>query len=97
MATWWPWAIFVALLIPALFFPRALAPVYKYWMKFGLLLSRITTPIVLGILFFLVFLPMGLAMKLLGKDPMRRSLHSELKSYRIQRKTIDKKSMENPF
>jgi hypothetical protein len=43
--------------------PGSLGPVYRGWMRFGLALSRFTTPIFLGIMYFLVFLPFGLVMR----------------------------------
>lgn len=50
--------------------PTALGPLFQGWMRFGLVLSRITTPIVLGILYFLVITPTGLVMRLLGRRPL---------------------------
>ena len=51
--------------------PSILAPLNKLWLKLGLLLHRVVSPIVLGIMFFLVITPMGLLMRALGKDPLR--------------------------
>ena len=51
--------------------PALLAPVHRGWMAFGLLLSRITNPIVLGVIYFLGFTPIGLVMRALGRNPMR--------------------------
>ena len=48
----WPWVLGGILAIWGLAAPGTLRPIYQVWMKFGLLLSRITTPIVLGIVFF---------------------------------------------
>jgi len=48
----WPWVIFAILVTWALIAPVTLKPVYKGWMRFGLLLSRITTPIIMGCVFF---------------------------------------------
>lgn len=51
--------------------PRALRPVYTAWMRFALLLSKVTTPLFMGIIYFLLLTPIGLAMRLFGKDPLR--------------------------
>ena len=48
-----------------------LFPLNKRWMHFGLLLSRIVSPIVLGVLFFGLFTPIGLGMRLVGRDELR--------------------------
>lgn len=52
--------------------PGSLGPVYRGWMRFALLLSKITTPILMGIVFFLVIGPIGSLMRLFGKNPMKR-------------------------
>ncbi|MBL8329211.1 MAG: hypothetical protein JNJ71_10195 [Rubrivivax sp.] len=82
---WWSLAIAAAFLVIALVYPKVLAPLNRLWMKFGLLLAAIISPIFLGILFFLVFMPMGLVIRLFGKDPMRLKLDPNAKSYWIPR------------
>ena len=70
----WPWALAGVLSVWGLAAPMSLQPVYRIWMKLGLLLGRITTPIILGIDFYLLVLPMGLIMRGFGHDPMARRL-----------------------
>jgi hypothetical protein len=84
---WRPWALIVAALfaVAALAFPSVLAPLNRVWLKLGLLLHRIVSPIVLGIMFFLVITPMGLLMRALGKDPLRLRLDAAVGSYWIPR------------
>ena len=53
---------------------EALLPLNKLWMKFGLLLGMIVSPIVLGIIFFGLFTPISLLMKLFGRDELRLKL-----------------------
>lgn len=60
------------LLVAGVLIPGKLGPVYRAWMRFALLLSKITTPIFMGIVFFLVIAPIGWVMRLLGKNPVRR-------------------------
>lgn len=83
----WPWLglIAAAFLAVALLRPAVLAPLNKLWMKFGLLLGAIVNPLVLGLLFFLVFTPMALIARLVGKDFLRLKRRPEAKSYWIVR------------
>ena len=55
-----------------------LLPLNKLWMSFGLLLGNIVNPIILGIIFFLLFTPISLMMKLFGRDELKlkNSSHS---------------------
>jgi saxitoxin biosynthesis operon SxtJ-like protein len=61
-----------ALVILGLLFPRALVLANRAWMALARLLSLFTTPIVLGIVFFGVFMPVGAIKRLFGWDPLRR-------------------------
>jgi len=78
---WWRGHVTVAsvfgllgapLVLAGLILPGRLGPVYRAWMGFALLLSKVTTPIFMGITFFLVIGPVALIMRLLGKNPMVR-------------------------
>ena len=51
--------------------PAALGPVRRGWMSLALLISKVTTPILLGVIYFAVITPVGLVRRLLGRDPMR--------------------------
>ena len=93
----WPWVIFGVLAALALAAPLALKPVYHWWMRFGLLLSKITTPLIMGIVFYLVITPMALVMRLAGKDSMARQLHKQAQSYRIKSTATPPKRLEKPF
>ena len=93
----WPWVLGGILAIWGLAAPATLRPIYRVWMKFGLLLSKITTPIVLGIVFFLVIFPTGLVMRSFGRDPMRRQIDSDATSYRVPSTRSPKENMERPF
>ena len=80
----WALALAVALVVPALVAPRILAPVYRVWMAAGEVLAWINTRILLGLVFYGVVTPMGLVMRLMGHDPMRRQLEPSGESYRIR-------------
>ena len=65
--------------------PQALAPLNRLWMAFAELLHRLVSPVVLGLMFFGVFMPVGLLMRLSGRDPMRRKVEPAARSYWIDR------------
>jgi hypothetical protein len=69
----WAFAGIGALLATAgILVPARLGPVHRAWMGLALLLSRITTPIVLGVIYFLVVTPIGLIRRVLGHNPVER-------------------------
>lgn len=72
-------------LLIALVKPGLLRPANKAWMALGLLLSKIVTPVVLAVLFFVIFSPIGLIMKAFGRDAMRRKISAATSSYWIVR------------
>lgn len=64
-------AIGVALVLAGLAVPGRLGPVYRGWMGLAHILSRITTPVFMGVVYFLVIAPIGTIMRLAGRQPMR--------------------------
>ena len=82
---WWAAGVAAAFGLVALTVPSVLAVPNKLWMKLGLLMAKVVSPIALGILFYLVFMPVGLVMRLSGKDPLRLKFDAEAKSYWIPR------------
>lgn len=60
-----------ALMLAGALIPAYLGPVYRGWMKMALAISKVTTPIFMGIVYFLVLTPTGLLMRLFGKKPIR--------------------------
>lgn len=65
--------------------PEILKPVNLLWFRFGLLLHRIVNPVVMGLLFFAVFTPMGAIMRTAGKDFLRLRRKSGTESLWIER------------
>jgi hypothetical protein len=59
------------------FVPIILRPVFKLWLKIAHAVGWFNTQILLSIVFILIFIPIGLIMRLLGKDPMKRKMQSE--------------------
>jgi len=82
-----PWALAPAALFAAVTLVRAhwLAPLKRLWMTLGELLNHVVSPVVLGIMFFGVFTPVGWVMRLAGRDPMARSWEPEAESYWLKR------------
>ena len=94
---WWPWIVAGVLVGFALIWPMALQPVYIVWMKFGLVMNWINTRLILGMIFYIMFLPTGLVMRLFGKDPMKRKLDKDLASYRVISEDDDRDNVERPY
>ena len=59
-----------ALLLAGLIVPGKLGPVYRAWMGFALAISKVTTPIFMGIIYFIVITPFGVVMRLFGRNPV---------------------------
>lgn len=81
---WWALVASVAFTGSALFAAGILEPLNRIWFKFGLALHKLVSPVVMGVLFFGAVLPMGLLLKLAGKDPLRLGSTGEA-SYWIPR------------
>lgn len=58
------------LVLGGLVAPAALGPVQRAWMRLAHLMSRVTTPILMGVIYFLVLTPIGLALRLAGRNPL---------------------------
>ena len=91
------WSLIISLvfLILGLAKSRILTPLNLLWFKFGMLLGKIVSPIVMGFVFFLVVTPIGLFMRLIGKDLLNLN-KKNVKSYWID-KTGPKSKMKNQF
>lgn len=81
----WALGVSAAFVLAALLWPRALRPASVLWMRLGLLLHRIVSPLVLCVLFYFSVVPTGLVMRALGKDPLRLRFDRNAASYWIQR------------
>lgn len=65
--------------------PSLLSPFNKSWTRFGLLLHKIISPIILALMYFLVFTPIGIAMRVMNKRPLQLKLEPESDTYWILR------------
>lgn len=93
----WPWYVAGGLGLWALLAPASLVYLYRPWMKVAEALGWVNTRVIMGLMFYLIFLPVGLLMRLLGHDPMRKHFDPQCSSYRITRPARDARHMERPF
>jgi O-antigen/teichoic acid export membrane protein len=95
------WALMVAAVfaVIAITVPSILTPLNKAWMRLGLLLHRVVNPIVLGLMFLIAIVPIGLLMRLIGKDLLRLKFSRDASSYWIVRepKGPDPRSLNRQF
>jgi len=96
--TWpvWPWVVFAVLAVWALIAPSTLNPVYHGWMRVGMLLGRVTTPIIMTLVFAITIVPMALILRILRRDFMRRKFDGS-PSYRVKSRPPSVKNMEKPY
>ena len=91
------WTLFISipLLFFAIFSPKRLEIIYKKWISFGNILAHINSYLILGILYFLVMVPMAIIMKIVKYDPLKRRKNSKL-TYKEFR-NYSKVDIENIF
>lgn len=82
---WWSVGVAALVALVALVKPALLAGLNRLWTKLGILLSKVVSPIALGILFYVVITPIGLVIRLTGKDPLRLKFDPNAESYWIPR------------
>ena len=92
----WSLIISFIFIILGLLNSKILTPLNKSWFKFGVILGKIISPIIMGIIFFLVVTPIGLLMKVLGKDLLRLKYNKKDNTYWIE-KNGPKSKMKNQF
>ena len=96
---WWLFGIGLVFLALALARPALLAPLNRLWTRLGLLLHRIVSPLMLGLMFYGAIMPFGLVMRVFGRDPLRRKREPGAASYWIERTPPgpEPKSMRQQF
>ena len=77
--------------------PASLGPVYRGWMQFGHAIGWFNTRLILGLVFFAVFFPVAMMLKVLRKDPMARKLDNTAGSYRVPSKAAPREQLERPY
>ena len=81
----WSLAVSIIFFILGVLNSKLLTPLNRLWFKFGMFLGAIVSPIIMGIVFFLVVTPIGGFMRLLGKDLLKMSKVKNISTYWIKR------------
>ena len=81
----WSLALSIIFFILGILNSKLLTPLNKQWFKFGIFLGAIVSPVVMGIVYFLVVTPIGLFMRLLGKDLLKTNKVKSTSTYWIKR------------
>ena len=91
------WSLFVSFifLVLGLMNSKILSPLNLLWFKFGILLGKIVSPVVMGIIFFLVVTPISILLKIFGKDVLNLKFNNN-KTYWIE-KNGPKSNMKKQF
>ena len=89
--------ISLSFLIITLVKSNVLLPLNKLWMQFGLLLGMIVSPIVLGIIFFGLFTPIAILMRLSGRDELRLKFNKKPCYWITRSQPIKSNSFKNQF
>lgn len=92
----WSLIISFIFLILGLLNSNLLAPLNIIWFKFGILLGKIVSPLIMGVIFFLVVTPIGIIMRLMGKDVLNLKYNKKDESYWIE-KNGPKSRMKDQF
>ncbi|MGB5832910.1 MAG: SxtJ family membrane protein [Thiohalocapsa sp.] len=92
----WPWIAAAVFTAAALIHAPILLPAFRIWERFGLVVGWINTHILLGAVFYIIVMPIGLVMRLF-RDPMARRRDPSAKSYRTPSKQPVTDKLERPF
>ncbi len=94
----WPWVASVLFTVLAMLAPTALTPFYRGWMRFGLIAGFINTRMIMFLLYYALFVPTGLVMKLFGRDALARTTGGKNSdSYRVASAVRPNNHFERPY
>ena len=93
----WALAIAAIFLVLAFVAPHVMKPLNILWFKFGMLLSKIISPIAMGIIFFVTVTPIGLIRRMKDSDPLNQNFDADADSYWITREPGDLTSMRKQY
>ena len=93
----WPAALALVLWAGAIARPQLLGPLHAGWTRLGHALGWVNTRVVLTVVFFLMVVPIGLIMRMFGRDPMARRFEAERESYRVPSRSRGRESLEHPY
>lgn len=93
----WPWMAGTLIALVGLLRPAWLRPLYQGWLSLGAALGWVNSRTILAIVFYLLVLPIGLVLRLLGKDPMQRGFDAKATTYRVKSADRATNHFERPF
>ena len=95
--TAWPWVTGLLIMAWATLHPASLWLLHRPWMKFAVVAQWVNTRIIMLLLFYLMILPIGLLLRLFGKDAMHRNFDRSADSYRVAADSQENNHMEKPY
>ena len=93
----WPFVLALFIWIAALAAPASLSTIHALWSRFGAVLGWLNAKIVLTAIYFVFVVPMGLVMKLFGRDPLNRRIEKSAETYRNPALPRRPATMEKPY
>lgn len=94
----WAGVLAGGLLLPALVLPRSLGPIYRGWMAIGAVLGWINTRIILSLIFYVMFTPIGFFRRVvLKRDALQRTLDPDAQTYRVVRAARPRAHLQRQF
>ncbi len=93
----WPYILSILFILPALIYPQLLRPLYIVWMKFSYILGKINLHIIMTSIYLVIFTPVALYFKLIGRNSMNSDYDKNLDSYREKSFPKSKERMEKPY
>ncbi len=82
---WIPFMLAAVFLLTGLVLPSVLRPFYVAWMRFAFILAWINTHLLLSVFYFLILTPIGVVMRLLGKDVLGKKMDRSAATYWVKR------------
>lgn len=93
----WPWLIAMVIWVLALAAPDALSQLHRGWIRVGEALGWLNTRVILSLIYVIAIIPIGMVMRLAGRDPMARKFDPAAESYRVASKQRRSSHLEQPF
>jgi len=93
----WPWVVLGISSLLGLVAPFSLKLPYRIWMRFGLIMNAIMSRLILGVVYYLTVLPIGLILKMIGKDSMGSRFDKDARTYRVISQKQNSDQMRKPF
>ncbi len=93
----WPWILGAIFWVSALFFPLLLRPVHIVWMRLSTVLGWLNSKVILGAVFFFLITPIGVIMRIFGRNFLKLGYEENVPTYRIRMDEAGNKNIEVPY